>query len=100
MPNMMHSWISLVPLTDAQLTGQRQLECTSHGLVGNRRQALESALYAASQLPQSMGDLVLEDDDHGEEQQNIPSAEFLSWMLNGMDMPLSVFIKYEDANYS
>lgn len=85
-----------MPLTDAQLTSQRQLECTK-GLACTRRQALETALYAASQLPQSIGGFgnLLEDEGPGEEQRSVPSVEFLTWMLNGTPfLPIDYFLRH------
>ncbi|RHZ46074.1 transcription factor domain-containing protein [Aspergillus thermomutatus] len=81
----LHTWILLVPLTDAQLTRQRPLD-RIQGLTWNRIQVLESALYVASQLSQSMGGFKspLDVEGSGEEQPEIPSVEFLTWMLNDL----------------
>ncbi|KAB8073701.1 hypothetical protein BDV29DRAFT_191546 [Aspergillus leporis] len=53
------------------------------GLAWNRLQALDSALYAASQVTESMGGLgkLSTVNDQSEEQCKTPSPEFLSWML-------------------
>lgn len=77
-------WILLVPLTDAQLTKQRPLD-RIQGLAWNRIQVIESAFYVASHLSQSIGrsGSPLNVGGYGEEQPEIPSIEFLSWMLNG-----------------
>lgn len=80
-------WISLVPLTDAQISGTLyQFDCVP-GLTLDRREALESALRVASHVSDSV-------DSAGQgatmcptrdEMRKIPSAEFLSWMLRGTD---------------
>ncbi|KAF7585613.1 hypothetical protein BBP40_010475 [Aspergillus hancockii] len=77
-----HSWISIVPLSDAQMSSRHQLSQVQ-GLAWNRLQALESALYAASQVTESMGGLgkFSNTNDQSEELYKIPSPEFLSWML-------------------
>ncbi|KAJ8187129.1 hypothetical protein LV157_004782 [Aspergillus fumigatus] len=78
-------WILLVPLTDAQLTKQRPLD-RIQGLAWNRIQVIESAFYVASHLSQSIGrsGSPLNVGGYGEEQPEIPSIEFLSWMLNDL----------------
>ncbi|KAL3481556.1 hypothetical protein BJX99DRAFT_218492 [Aspergillus californicus] len=82
---MSYELMAILPLTDAQMINRRQLE-HSQGLTWNRRQALESALSVASQILGSMEQGV---EMTGEaaaasegEDRNIPSAEFLRWMLN------------------
>ncbi|KAF4228115.1 hypothetical protein CNMCM6457_006980 [Aspergillus fumigatiaffinis] len=81
----LHRWILLVPLTDAQLTKQRPLD-RIQGLAWNRIQVIESAFYVASHLSQSIAGSVspLNVRGYGEEQPEIPSVEFLTWMLNDL----------------
>lgn len=78
------SWMSFVPLTDDQM-GSRHQVGHSQGLAWNRRQALQSALSAASQLLGGMEKWteMAGETANSEEQRNIPSLEFLYWMLNG-----------------
>ncbi|THC91694.1 hypothetical protein EYZ11_008839 [Aspergillus tanneri] len=78
----LHNWIAFVPLTDAQMINRHQLELPQ-GLAWSRHQALESALFFASQIPgildqcaETVGEI------SGEERCSIPSIEFLHWMLN------------------
>ncbi|EAW16373.1 transcription factor domain-containing protein [Aspergillus fischeri NRRL 181] len=56
------------------------------GLAWNRIQVIESAFYVASHLSQSIGGSVspLNVRGYGEEQPDIPSIEFLTWMLNDL----------------
>ncbi|KAF7170963.1 hypothetical protein CNMCM6106_005501 [Aspergillus hiratsukae] len=81
----LHRWILLVPLTDAQLMRRRPLDLVQ-GLTRNRIQVIESAFYVASQLSQSIGGFESRLDIKGasEEQPEIPSVEFLTWMLNDL----------------
>ncbi|GFF73234.1 hypothetical protein IFM60648_03887 [Aspergillus lentulus] len=81
----LHRWILLVPLTDAHLTKQRPLD-RIQGLAWNRIQVIESAFYVASHLSQSIGGSAspLNVGGYGEEQPEIPSIEFLTWMLNDL----------------
>ncbi|KAH1649835.1 hypothetical protein KXX16_007812 [Aspergillus fumigatus] len=69
----------------AQLTKQRPLD-RIQGLAWNRIQVIESAFYVASHLSQSIGrsGSPLNVGGYGEEQPEIPSIEFLSWMLNDL----------------
>ncbi|QRD88406.1 C6 transcription factor [Aspergillus flavus] len=78
----LHNWISIVPLTDAQMASRHRLSRVQ-GLAWNRLQVLESALYAASQFTESMGGFRKPPnvDDQSEEQGKIPAPEFLTWML-------------------
>lgn len=82
------SWMSFVPLTDDQMANQHQVE-HSQGLAWNRRQALQSALSVASQLLGGMEECteMARETAISEEQRNIPSFEFLYWMLNGIVDP-------------
>ncbi|KAF4171290.1 hypothetical protein CNMCM8694_003561 [Aspergillus lentulus] len=81
----LHRWILLVPLTDAHLTKQRPLD-RIQGLAWNRIQVIKSAFYVASHLSQSIGGSAspLNVGGYGEEQPEIPSIEFLTWMLNDL----------------
>ncbi|KAB8204387.1 hypothetical protein BDV34DRAFT_213855 [Aspergillus parasiticus] len=81
----LHNWISIVPLTDAQMASRHRLSRVQ-GLAWNRLQVLESALYAASQFTESMGGFRIPPniDDQSEEQGKIPAPEFLTWMLKGI----------------
>lgn len=82
----LHNWISIVPLTDAQMASRHRLSRVQ-GLAWNRLQVLESALYAASQFTESMGGFgkLPNVDDQSEEQRTIPAPEFLTWMLKGIE---------------
>ncbi|KAL4874997.1 hypothetical protein BJY04DRAFT_172419 [Aspergillus karnatakaensis] len=80
----LHSWMSIVPLTDTQMINRRQLE-DSQDLTWNGRQALESALSSASRTLGSMeqGRENMEEIAVAEEgPRSIPAIEFLCWMLN------------------
>jgi hypothetical protein len=83
----LHSWMLVVPLTDAQMINRRQLGY-SQCLNWTRQQALESALTVAGKVLESMG---LRSDTAADEscgqQRHIPSLEFLYWMLNGTLFP-------------
>ncbi|KNG83634.1 C6 transcription factor [Aspergillus nomiae NRRL 13137] len=85
----LHNWISIVPLTDAQMASRHRLSRVQ-GLAWNRLQVLESALYAASQFTESMGGFKkpLSIDDQSEEQRKIPAPEFLTWMLKDIGTDL------------
>ncbi|KAE8336100.1 hypothetical protein BDV24DRAFT_142427 [Aspergillus arachidicola] len=78
----LHNWISIVPLTDAQMASRHRLSRVQ-GLAWNRLQVLESALYAASQFTESMGGFRIPPnvDDQSEDKCKIPAPEFLTWML-------------------
>ncbi|KAB8220558.1 hypothetical protein BDV33DRAFT_191172 [Aspergillus novoparasiticus] len=78
----LHNWISIVPLTDAQMASRHRLSRVQ-GLAWNRLQVLESALYAASQFTENVGGFRIPPniDDQSEEQGKIPAPEFLTWML-------------------
>ncbi|KAL4755184.1 hypothetical protein BDW72DRAFT_55467 [Aspergillus terricola var. indicus] len=78
----LHSWVSVVPLTEAQMINRRQLGY-SQDLSWTRQQALESALSVAGKVLGSM-DLRSETapDEGCGQQRHIPSLEFLYWMLN------------------
>lgn len=82
------SWMSFVPLTDDQMANRHQVG-HSQGLSWNRRQALQSALSVASQLLGGMKECreMARETANSEEQRNIPSLEFLYWMLNGIVHP-------------
>ncbi|EYE91868.1 fungal specific transcription factor domain-containing protein [Aspergillus ruber CBS 135680] len=79
------SWMSFVPLTDDQMANRHQVG-HSQGLAWNRRQALQSALSVASQLLGGMKECreMARETANSEEQRNIPSLEFLYWMLNDL----------------
>lgn len=83
-----HSWISLIPLTDAQLGKRRQLECLGN-LASSQRQALESALYVAGQISSRVRALenILEYGTDAEQHLMVPSAELLAWMVRGRSLP-------------
>ncbi|KAE8136381.1 hypothetical protein BDV38DRAFT_114816 [Aspergillus pseudotamarii] len=85
----LHNWISIVPLTDAQMASRHRLSRVQ-GLAWNRLQVLESALYAASQFTESMGGFGKPSnvDDQSEEQRQIPAPEFLTWMLKDIGTDL------------
>ncbi|KAF5854989.1 hypothetical protein ETB97_010359 [Aspergillus alliaceus] len=74
-----HSWISIIPLTDAHMASRHRLSQVQ-GLAWNRLQALESALFAAKQVTESIGKQS-NNVDQGEDQYKIPAPEFLTWML-------------------
>ncbi|KAE8322294.1 hypothetical protein BDV39DRAFT_155856 [Aspergillus sergii] len=78
----LHNWISIIPLTDAQMASRHRLSRVP-GLAWNRLQVLESALFAASQFTEGMGGFRIPPniDDQSEEQGKIPAPEFLTWML-------------------
>ncbi|KAI9036539.1 uncharacterized protein KD926_001750 [Aspergillus affinis] len=81
-------WISLVPLTDAQISGTLYQFDYVSGLTVDRREALESALRVASHVSDSV-------DSAGQVSgmaisvvdglPKIPGAEFLSWMLRDIE---------------
>ncbi|KAE8412024.1 hypothetical protein BDV36DRAFT_272773 [Aspergillus pseudocaelatus] len=85
----LHNWISIVPLTDAQMASRHRLSRVQ-GLAWNRLQVLESALYAASQFTESTGGFgkLPNVDDPSEEQRQIPAPEFLTWMLKDIGTDL------------
>ncbi|KAL4735079.1 hypothetical protein BDV11DRAFT_40391 [Aspergillus similis] len=78
----LHSWMSVVPLTEAQMINRRQLGF-SQGLSWTRQQALESALSVAGKV---LGSMELRSETAPDEgcgqQRHIPSLEFLFWLLN------------------
>ncbi|KAL3437730.1 hypothetical protein BDV09DRAFT_149323 [Aspergillus tetrazonus] len=78
----LHGWMSVVPLTEAQMINRRQLGY-SQGLSSTKQQALESALSVAGKV---LGSMALRSDTALDEscgqQRHIPSLEFLYWMLN------------------
>ncbi|KAE8389104.1 hypothetical protein BDV23DRAFT_194731 [Aspergillus alliaceus] len=79
-------WMSLIPLTDAQMIHSPHLG-QAQNLAWSRRQALESALSTASQLSRSMEkcmDMAVEAASN-EQHRSIPSLEFLYWMLNDIE---------------
>lgn len=82
------SWMSFVPLTDDQMATRHQVG-HSQGLAWNRHQALQSALSVASQLLGGMEKCTetAGETANNEEQHNVPSLEFLYWMLNGIVDP-------------
>ncbi|KAE8382866.1 hypothetical protein BDV26DRAFT_252792 [Aspergillus bertholletiae] len=84
-----HSWISIVPLTDAQMASRHRLSRVQ-GLAWNRLQVLESAMYAASQFTERMGAFVKPAtiDEQSEGKSKIPSPEFLTWMLKDIGTDL------------
>ncbi|KAK1140656.1 hypothetical protein N8T08_009969 [Aspergillus melleus] len=81
-------WISLVPLTDAQISGTLyQFDCVP-GLTLDRREALESALRVASHVSgtvDSAGQVSSMANATGDGLSKIPGAEFLSWMLRDIE---------------
>ena len=79
-------WISLVPLTDAQISGTLYQFDYVPGLTLDRREALESALRVASHVSgtvDSAGQVSSMAIATGDGLPKIPGAEFLSWMLRG-----------------
>jgi hypothetical protein len=87
----LHSWMAVVPLTDAQMINRRRRIGHSgsntnaqHLASWGRSQVLESALSVASQVLGSM-EYFTETAGAGpsEEQRTLPSIEFLYWMLKG-----------------
>jgi hypothetical protein len=88
----LHSWMAVVPLTDAQMINRRRRIGHSdsnmnsqHLASWGRSQVLESALSVASQV---LGSMEYFTETVGvvpssEEQRNVPSIEFLYWMLKG-----------------
>ncbi|KAL2812840.1 hypothetical protein BJX63DRAFT_236061 [Aspergillus granulosus] len=88
----LHGWMAIVPLTDAQMINRRRRvahsssdsNSTSQHLApwGRSQVLLESALSVASQV---LGSMEYFTDSVGmgasEEQRNLPSIEFLYWML-------------------
>ncbi|KAE8153999.1 hypothetical protein BDV25DRAFT_148449 [Aspergillus avenaceus] len=83
-PYELYGWISIVPLTDAQMMSTHQLD-RLHGLAWNRRQALESALCIAGRVTENMCGTVPNTDIFDNEHSRIPSAELLTWMLKDID---------------
>jgi hypothetical protein len=79
----------MIPLTDAQMS-RHQLGRTQ-GLSWKRLQALESALYTASKIMDSMRGLRQSSRTHeqSDEQCKIPSPEVLSWMFKGFGIVVS-----------
>ncbi|KAL6231796.1 hypothetical protein BDW75DRAFT_233321 [Aspergillus navahoensis] len=77
----LHSWMSAVPLTEAQMINWRPPNL-SQGLNWTRQQALESALSMAGQILGSMELRSETASDEGCVQRHFPSLEFLYWMLN------------------
>lgn len=76
--------LSNLPLYDAQAIILLQLK-SFDGLQGDRRQILESALYATTHLSDTFEDSLQDsrDEELNEEQYKIPSVELLTWMLRG-----------------
>ncbi|KAL4906412.1 hypothetical protein BDW74DRAFT_176742 [Aspergillus multicolor] len=77
----LHSWMSIVPLTEAQMINRKQLDHLQD-LNWTKQQALESALSAAGRV---LGSMEMRSElaaGEGNGQRHIPSLEFLSWMLN------------------
>ena len=76
------------PVHDAQSTIQRQLRHLP-GLTLDRRSVLETALSVINLLSDNPRALVQESKSshQGTVSGQIPSAEFLTWMLKGMPMP-------------
>ncbi|PLB53602.1 hypothetical protein P170DRAFT_469090 [Aspergillus steynii IBT 23096] len=87
-PSEPQGWISLVPLTDAQISGTLyQFDCVP-GLTLDRRQALESALRVASNVSESVdsaGEGSSIPPSGADGSSKIPGAEFLSWMLRDIE---------------
>ncbi|KAL3468254.1 hypothetical protein BJX64DRAFT_9 [Aspergillus heterothallicus] len=87
----LHSWMSIVPLTDAQMINRRRRVESSNAQqpAWGRNQVLESALSVAGQVLGSIecftgtsGTGSAEDGQQQQQQQrNVPSLEFLYWML-------------------
>ncbi|RDW59310.1 Zn(II)2Cys6 transcription factor [Aspergillus mulundensis] len=77
----LQSWMSIVPLTEAQMINRRQFD-HSQDLSWTRQQALESALSAAGRILGSMEMRSEMTPGEGSGQRHIPSLEFLYWMLN------------------
>ncbi|CEL02596.1 hypothetical protein ASPCAL03763 [Aspergillus calidoustus] len=91
----LHSWMAIVPLTDAQMINRRRRIGHSHSNTNSqhlaswgRSQLLESALSVASQV---LGSMEYSTETAGvvppEEQRNVPSIEFLYWMLKDIGSP-------------
>ncbi|KAF9884782.1 hypothetical protein FE257_001272 [Aspergillus nanangensis] len=78
--NKIHSWISLIPLTDAQLGKRHQVGCLGN-LAWSQRQALESAIHVARQVSNRVKGLESSSNDDGEKHQNVPSIELLTWIV-------------------
>lgn len=76
--------MSNLPLYDAQAIILLQLK-SFEGLQGDRRQILESALYATTHLSDTLENSlqVSRDEQLSEEQYKVPSVELLTWMLRG-----------------
>ncbi|KAL4981939.1 hypothetical protein BDW68DRAFT_183004 [Aspergillus falconensis] len=72
----LHSWMSAVPLTEAQMINRRRLD-HPQGLNWTRQQALESALSMAGKVLGSMELRSETASDEGCAQRHIPSLEFL-----------------------
>ncbi|GKZ31909.1 hypothetical protein AbraIFM66950_000869 [Aspergillus brasiliensis] len=76
-------WMSLIPLTDAQMIKPPQ---SGHALelVRDRHQTLEFALFIASELLGGMSQCtgILFEEVNSEEPHNFPPIELLYWMLN------------------
>ncbi|GKZ51994.1 hypothetical protein AbraIFM66951_009152, partial [Aspergillus brasiliensis] len=76
-------WMSLIPLTDAQMI---KLPQPGHALelVRDRHQTLEFALFIASELLGGMSQCtgILFEEVNSEEPHNLPPIELLYWMLN------------------
>ncbi|KAL2788070.1 hypothetical protein BJX66DRAFT_309495 [Aspergillus keveii] len=91
----LHSWMAVVPLTDAQMINRRRRighsgsnTNSQHLASWGRSQVLESALSVASQV---LGSMEYFTETAGavpsEEQRNLPSIEFLYWMLKDIGSP-------------
>ncbi|GIJ90881.1 hypothetical protein Asppvi_009846 [Aspergillus pseudoviridinutans] len=83
MMNDFRSWMSVIPLTDAQLGNQRQLECLG-GLAWTKQHAIESALYVARQAlnrVEALENLLADGSNAGEICDDVPSVEFLAWIV-------------------
>lgn len=90
-------WVSLIPLTDAQIIKQPN-SGQSLELVRGRHQTLEFALSIASQLLGGMSRCtgMLFETTRNEELHSFPPIELLYWMLNGI--PVTRFNSFHNIS--